>query len=176
MTDKLPRVLALDISSKCVGYAVFEGTELVDYGKYRQEGESHDERLLRYQIWALQLFETTKPDELIIERAFSGRQKNAYGVLMLYHGVTFATWFAYAQVPIPDAQRVQSKAVKKLLKLKPLESHDARKRQMVLEMNRIYRLRLKWKSHDPTKRVSDDDTADAIGVGRAWLIQQGRLR
>mgnify|MGYP001272746630 CR=1 FL=1 len=169
------RVLALDVSSKCVGYAVFDGTDLVDYGRHRTQGESHDERLLRYQVWLMELFELVKPDELVVERAFSGRQRNAFGVLSLYHGVTMATWFAFRREPIPDEQRVHSKAVKRLLKLKALTTHDARKRQMVLEMNKIYRLRLKWKSHDPTKRVSEDDTADAIGIGRAWLIQKGRL-
>jgi len=169
------RVLALDISSKCIGYAVFEGTELVDCGRYRTEGKEHDERLLRYQVWLLALLENVRPEEFIFERAFSGRQRNAYGVLMLYHGVTLATWFAYSQTSLPDTHRIQAKAVKRLLQLKPLPSHDARKRQMVQEMNRLYGLRLKWKSHDPLKRVSEDDTADAIGVGRAWLIQQGRL-
>lgn len=169
------RVLALDVSSKCVGYAVFDGTDLVEHGRYRTEGVSHDERLLRFQFWLMELFVATSPDELVVERAFAGRQRNAYGVLMLYHGCLLASWFAYHGAPLPDEQRVQAKAVKRLLGLKQLPSHDARKRQMVLEMNKQYKLRLKWKSHDPLKKVSDDDEADAIAVGRAWLIQTGRL-
>jgi Holliday junction resolvasome RuvABC endonuclease subunit len=169
------RVLALDLSSKCVGYAVFEGTDLVDHGKYVTEGVSHDERLLRFQLWLMQLFDAVHPEELVVERAFSGRQRNAYGVLMLYHGALMASWFAFRGEPLPDECRIMAKSVKRLLGFKQLTSHDARKKQAVQAINKLYRLRLKYKSHDPFKKVSEDDVADAIAAGRAYLIQQGRL-
>ena len=52
-----------------------------------------------------------------------------------------------------------------------MTDYDLRKKAMVDRINELYGLDLRFKADDKTKKVSQDDTADGIAVGRAWLLQ-----
>jgi Holliday junction resolvasome RuvABC endonuclease subunit len=163
-------VLALDVSSVCVGWALFDGIDLVAYGKYRTVGEEHGERLYNFGQWLYTMLEERQPDAAIVEAPYPGRRRNSYGVLQMYFGVVLATHVRWCGREMPHDQRVAAHRIKRLLQMPKGADHESRKRQMVQEINRLYGLALKFKAKDPKKRISDDDIADAIALARAWLL------
>lgn len=165
------RILALDTSSVCVGFAVFDGEELKRYGRFLQKGVDHGERLHQFRLWLLATLKELQPDQLIFEAPFAGRRRYAFGVLMMYVAVVLMSHVQWADAEIPSENRVPAAQVKRILKAERGATHETRKRLMVLAMNKAYGLSLKFKSNDKAKRVSEDDVADAIALGRAWLIR-----
>jgi len=165
-------VLALDVSSVCVGWALFDGPVPVQYGKFRVPGKDHGERLAHYFEWLLATVAQLGPDDLIVEAPYPG---GSYGVLMQYYGVTLQCYWRWKQAEMPQANRVAAAQIKRLLKMPKGSDHDARKQMMVEAVNRWYGLALQYKRNDKSKAVSDDDIADAFAVMRAWRLRHGDL-
>lgn len=166
---ELERILSLDISSVAVGFGVFDRGKLSDYGRYRQRGEEHGERLHHFARWLYDMFKKLGPDEVVVEQPYPGHRRNTYGILMLYIGVILMVHFHVFGEELPSVNRVQPNLVKRSLKMPKGKDHEDRKRMMVVEINRLYGLNLKFKANDKTKRISEDDVADGIAVGRAWI-------
>jgi Holliday junction resolvasome RuvABC endonuclease subunit len=170
-TRRPERILSLDVSSVAVGFAVFDRGKLIDYGKYQQRGKAHGERLMHFQRWLTATIDEFKPDQVVVEKPYAGPRRSVFGVLMLYIAMILAVHFRRFECELPDENRVPANLVKKILKMPKGANHEARKRMMVNEINRLYGLNLKFKSDDKTKKVSEDDIADGIAVGRAWLLR-----
>lgn len=168
-------LLALDVSSVCTGYAVFHDKNLIAYGKYRKEEKTHDERLFSFEQWLGELLLEYNPDERIVEDIYSAGRAEPYGTLKMYQTVVLLAHIRHFGVPMPSRNRMQPAGVKRILHAKYGNDHENRKRMMVNMINTLYGLDLRYKDPDKTKRVSDDDIADAIAVGRAWLITYGDL-
>lgn len=170
--DPAERVLALDTSSTCVGWSLFEDGRLLHHGRRRQDGVDHGERLSGFREWLKALLHQYRPSQVVYEKPFAGRRRNAFGVLSLYVAVVLmAHWDAFG-AELPDANAVAAREVKRRNKMRKGKDHEGNKKIAVLLANRLYGLRLKFKSNDKTKKVSEDDTADAILLGRAWLIAE----
>lgn len=166
------RLLALDTSSTCVGWAVFEDGSLVQHGRYRQKQVEHGERLATFQTWLEDMLRTFNPNQLVYEKPFAGRRRNAFGVLTMYVAVVLLTWFRHSGLEITTANAVPARDVKRRNSMRKGKDHEQNKKLGVLLANRLYGLRLKYKSNDKTKKVSQDDEADAILLGRAWLVAE----
>lgn len=162
-------VLGLDTSSVCVGFSLFTGSRLSKYGRYVQVGKGHGERLMHFQDWLLEQFVAFRPDQVVVEMPYSGRRRHAFGVLMLYYGAVISTFFRWAGMEMPKENQVQANVVKRRLEMDKGSSHAERKRMMVDKINELYGLKLKYKATDKHKKVSEDDTADAIALVHAWL-------
>lgn len=171
-SPQVERVLALDISSVMVGWAVFENGELTRHGKFAQQGDDHGEKLAAFRLWLLATFRQAAPDIVVYERPFAGRRRNAFAVLQLYvAALVIAHWEHYKR-EIQPAESVPAREVKRRNRMRKGANHEANKRIAVLLANRLYGLRLKYKSNDKRKTVSQDDVADAILLGRAWLLAE----
>lgn len=163
-------ILGLDISSACVGWAYFQDGTPIAYGKYVPTGEHHGEKLSHFREWLTEQLKGYQPDALLIEAPFAGRRRFAFGVLMMYCGVALQSHFEYFGVEQPPEHRVPAHLIKKLLRARKTSSYEQRKKNMVLAMNQRYGLSLRFKANDRTKKVSDDDTADALALVTAFLI------
>lgn len=172
-TTPLPvRLLSLDVSSTCVGWALFDEGHLINYGKYRPAGVEHAERLGTFAMWLRHLLEEHRPVQLVAEAPFfAGRGPKTYALLSTYHGVVQVAYYDFFGTPMPGENGVQPRQVKRILRVKVGDEYQDRKRLMVQLINKLYGLDLRYKEQDKTKRVSDDDIADAIAVGRAWLMR-----
>lgn len=166
------RILALDTSSVCIGWAVFDEGELIKSGRYRIDGTGHGEKLVAFRGWLAKMLVEWKPAQLVYERPFAGRRRHAFGVLSLYVAVLAIAHWEFFGTEIPDANSVPAREVKRRNKMRKGTSHDQNKKIGVLLANQLYGLSLKFKSNDKTKKVSEDDRADAILLGRAWLISE----
>ena len=165
------RILSLDISSVCVGFAVHEGGKLMHFGKHIQAGKHHGARLASFRAWLHEMYRKFEPHQVVLEAPYAGRKRFTFGVLMMYVAVVLQTHYEWRQEEMPDENRVQSSVVKRILRVKRGKTHEERKKLMVQLINTLYKLNLRFKADDKTKKVSDDDTADAIALGRAFLLR-----
>lgn len=165
------RVLALDVSSKCVGWAVFDNGVLTQHGRYVQQGEGHGERMMRFHTWLHETLAGTAPTFLIYEEPYRGRNGAVYGLLSRYAGVVETVHFEHFASEMPAHAIVRAKDVKRAIGAKKGRSHEQNKKIVLLLINQVFGLSLKYKTNDPTKRISQDDEADAIALNWAWHIQ-----
>lgn len=166
------RVLGLDISSQCVGWALFKDGALESYGKFNPRGRNtyHGEKLESFRDWLLGVLTNVDPKDLVIEAAYQGPRSRAFPTLQLYQAVVLGVYFQHYRCEMPDANRVYPKSIKTTLGIPTIRQYESRKKYMVNWVNRVYKLDLRYKRSDRTARVSDADSADAIAVVHAWLL------
>jgi len=165
-------MLALDVSSVCVGWALFHGAKLRSFGKYLQQGKAHGEKLAEFEDWLLQMLDQTDPEILVVEAPYAGRRRFAFGVLMMYYGIVQMAHLRWKGFELPDEHRVAAHQVKRLLDLPKGATHTDRKIVALERINTMYGLSLVFSEN---KKHSDDDTADAIAVGHAYLVKTGAI-
>jgi len=165
---EVERVLALDSSSKACGWSVFDSGELVAYGRFKQSGTGHGERLMHFRLWLLALLTQWHPNVLIYEAPYQGRMKHTFGILSRYVGIIEAAHFEYFAREISKEDSVAAHTVKRAIGARKGADHEANKKIVLLMVNQRYGLNLKYKANDTNKKVSQDDDADAIAVNWAW--------
>lgn len=166
------RVLALDTSSTCVGWAIFDDGKLLYHGRYRQKGRAHGEKLRDFRLWLLGMYTQYAPAQIVYEKPFAGRRRNTFGVLTMYVTIVLLTHYELNSCELPEGNAVAARDVKRRNEMRKGKNHEQNKKLGVLLANKLYGLRLKFKSKDKTKKISQDDEADAILLGRAWLITE----
>lgn len=155
------RILCLDVSSAIVGWAVFNNGLLDDAGAYVQRGDAHPEKLAHFRVWLRKMLVATKPDQLVFEAPYPGRNRNAFKVLSWYIGVVMCAYYEHFRAALPEGNAVAAHSVKRVLKMPKGRSHEENKKLSVLEVNRLYGLDLS---------LTDNDLSDAIQLGRAWIL------
>lgn len=168
---EVERVLAFDSSSKACGWSVFDNGELVSYGRYLQSGTGHGERLMRFREWVLQMFAQWGPHFVVYEAPYQGRMRNTFGVLSKYVAMIEAAHFTHYQREIGEIGTMPAHLIKKLIGAKKGKNHEANKKIVVLLINQHFGLSLKFKANDLTKKISQDDDADAIALNWAWHLK-----
>lgn len=162
------RVLALDSSSRACGWSIFDSGQLVAHGCYRQSGIGHGERLMRFRVWLLTMLREWAPHLLVYEAPYQGRMKNTFGVLSRYVGIIEAANYEYYEREFDKNAAVPAHLVKRAIKVKKGKNHAENKRLVVALVNQQFGLSLKYKENDTTKKVTQDDEADAIALNWAW--------
>ena len=160
-------ILGFDISSSCVGWAVYCDRDLVKYGKYVFKTTAEiGEKLLAFESFFEVLLDTYDPKVIVYEKPLSARRiNNARSVEMV--GVLRKVWRERSGGEIKNSWIITARTVKNRLNVPRGRNHDHNKKIMVEKINRMYGLSLKY---DPnSKYKSDDDVADAIAVVVAYL-------
>lgn len=168
------RVLALDSSSKCCGWSVFENGALVTQGRFIQQGKGHGQKLSAFRQWILQMLEEFAPTQLAYEKPYSGRMRNTFGILSRYAGVIEIAHFEHFGYELPEENALAAHLIKKVIGAKKGKNHEQNKKIVLLMVNKAFGLSLKYKDNDPTKKTSQDDEADAIAVNWAWHLLRSR--
>ena len=164
------RVLALDPSSACVGWSLFEAGELARQGKYIQQGEKgrHGQKLDTFRVWLDALLIDLHPDRLLYEAPYQGRMKHTFGILSRYVGIIEAVHFWHFGYEIPPNDAVPAHTVKRAIGAKRGANHEDNKVIVLKLVNARYGINLKYKKNDRDKKTTQDDIADAIAVNWAW--------
>jgi len=87
------RVLALDDSTTITGWAVFDGEELIGYGKIEMTQTSPTERIAALHQWLLSSISKWKPDWVAIEDIQKQENVQIFKVLSQLQGVLINTLF-----------------------------------------------------------------------------------
>lgn len=83
-------ILALDISSKSTGWAVFEGESIKDYGLIQiPDKKSWGYRLSLFKENLTDIINKHKPHKIIVEDIYRGASYIAFRVLAMWHGVAY---------------------------------------------------------------------------------------
>lgn len=85
------RILALDDSTTITGWAVFDGEELVRYGKIEMTQKSPLERIAAQKQWLLSMISKWKPDRVAIEDIQQQENVQIFKVLAQLQGVLLIT-------------------------------------------------------------------------------------
>jgi Holliday junction resolvasome RuvABC endonuclease subunit len=169
------KIIALDVSGSATGWAYAVDHTLKDYGKFISNlRKTRGERLYDFALWLDELFTKYKPDVVLIEKPYLGRNSNVLANLSKFIAVVELMAFQALDLEINQEWFIDPKQVKKLLGLprskkgKTSTKYIENKAAMVKRINSLYGLKLKYVS-GKTKRHNDDDIADAIAVLAAWL-------
>lgn len=158
------RILALDVSGSCTGWALGLYGKLESYGKYIQkQSGSKGKKLAQFAEWFSSLLEAKKPTIILIEKPYRGRNSNVLANLSKFIAVVELCAFLTLDLELKDEWFLDPRAIKKALQVQRGKDYDDNKRIMVNRINQLFGLKLKY-SKSKSKKLSDDDVADAIAV------------
>ena len=155
-------ILALDLSSSCVGWAVGSNKRRHSQGKlvFKSTAEI-GAKLAAFFAFLVALLVLYKPVALVIEKPMARR-----GATTARHnellGLARLAWFHCGKDEILDSWIISSVTVKSVMGVKRGENHEENKKIMVAKINALYSLNLKFDKNSKIK--TDDDTADALAV------------
>lgn len=93
-------LLALDISSKSTGYAILEDGYLcfdtIGMIKINPKGQC-GERLTKLEKEIKKILKKYKPDCIVIEDIFSGRNANTFKILSMFRGIAIKTIYEFTK-------------------------------------------------------------------------------
>jgi Holliday junction resolvasome RuvABC endonuclease subunit len=169
---KASRELALDLSTRCVGWAVGERRDLLAYGKLVVKSTAEvGQRLDALEDALRELIRAVEPERLLLEKPLSRK-----GVVTMRHneivGIVRKVFFEETGGEILDSWIIAPASVKKSLGIERGGSHEENKRLGVERVNQLYGLGLRF--HKSSKIETDDDTADAILVLSAYWQRNAR--
>lgn len=170
------RVLALDTSSRCIGWSLYDRGALARSGKLRLTDKGHGAKRLAFRAWLRDLLRDTDPHHLLVEQPYAGRFKSTFAILSRYVGVVEEVHVEHFGRELPKEDQVPAHEVKRAIgarRVKAASANEAhsRNKQVVLDLvNQAFGLQLRYVEGDETKRTSDDDRADAIAVNWAWHL------
>lgn len=170
------KILALDIAGRATGWAVGQGRTLLGYGKHVSNlRHGRAQRLSEFGAWLSILLVREKPDLVLIEKPYLGRNSNVLANLSKYIAVAEVEIFRALGENVDEDWFLDPRSVKKGLKLRRPTSkqsarlkHEENKVLMVNKINELYGLKLVYDANSKIK--SDDDCADAIALLHFWWL------
>lgn len=169
--DYTDRILALDISGTCTGWALGLYGKLECYGKYIQkQSGSKGKKLAQFADWLTSLLEAKKPTIILIEKPYRGRNSNVLANLSKFIAVAELCAYLTLDLELEDSWFLDPRSIKHALKVQKGKDYDDNKKIMVHKINELFGLNLKY-SKKKSKKLSDDDVADAVAVLVAWWRQ-----
>lgn len=163
-------ILTLDVSGSATGWALGVDGKLEKYGKHIGTlSHSKGQQLFDFAKWLCEILQATKPDIIIVERPFRGRNSNVLAQISKFIAIVEFSAFKVLNKDIPKEWFIDPKSVKKALKVKKGRNHDDNKRIMVNRINNLYGLKLKFVKNK-SKSHNDDDIADSIALLHYWWI------
>ena len=158
------RVLALDPSSTCIGYALMaDVNDLLEHGRIvpRRVKDQANDRLRVMLEDLLDLLRETRPDRVVIEDTGTKMHRNRAGGgagMMVYGKAVGAVWAVCRFLGSAPVDLIEA-AIWTLAKPKGLRQRE---------------LATQFRDYDPAADPAGD-AADAIGLARYWLRRE-RLR
>lgn len=168
-------VLALDLSSSSVGWAVGHKKKVKLYGKFVFKSTAGvGEKLVSFEDFITDIIDSLWPKQIVLERPISRRGATTgrhHEVL----GIVRKVWYAKTGAEISDEHLIPPTTIKRALAVQRGRTHEENKRIMVAKINQLYGLKLQYDKN--SKYKSDDDTADAIAVlATYWKRTGGRAQ
>jgi Holliday junction resolvasome RuvABC endonuclease subunit len=169
--EKILTVLALDLSSSCVGWAVGANGKVARYGKLVFKSTAGPgEKLVSFADFLTVLVTQFWPEVIVIEKPLSRRASTTARHFELL-GIVRHLWFTVTGMEIPEAWLISPMTIKSVMGVKRGANHSQNKQIMVAKVNSLYGLRLKY---SPTSKLTtEDDIADAIAVLTTYYRKYG---
>ena len=159
----------IDASTTAVGWSIFNGTDLIDYGCFRPNGDDWRDRTQQIAPFIKQLLEKYHVDKVILEDVpLMGKRGNKTLVILgavqgMLLGVT-SSMNIPTEFILPSAWR---SPIGLFDGTKAGTRREEMKRKSIEKANERFGLELKWVS--PCSKKNDDDIADAILVAYSQI-------
>lgn len=163
----------IDASTTAVGWSIFNGTDLIDYGCFKPNGDDWRDRTQQIAPFIKQLLEKYHVDKVILEDVpLMGKRGNKTLVILgavqgMLLGVT-SSMNVPTEFLLPSSWR---SPIGLFDGTKAGTRRDEMKRKSIERANEQFGLELKWVS--PCSKKNDDDISDAILVAYSYI---GRVR
>lgn len=171
-------ILALDISSKSTGFAIFKDGQLQKdcVGTIKLNHTTHAERLFFFEKSLSELLDGYNPSLVVIEDIFKGPNIKTFKVLCFFHGIVHKlSWAALSIEPqlmtVSEVRQTLEKKYKVKLFAPRKNKNKKYKSQSFKDSKELtfdfikkhYKLKnFKFKEHN--------DVSDAIAVGSAFIL------
>jgi RNase H-fold protein (predicted Holliday junction resolvase) len=163
---KVVTILAMDLSTSCIGWALGMDRKLALYGKFVfKKDASIGAKLSIFREYLEVLLDIYEPDRVLVEKPMSGRGTTTARHYELL-GVVREALFSNLNKDFLDSWIISAKTVKGLMRVKPTGDHDLNKVAMCNKINELYGFDLVFDKNSKIK--SGDDIADAIAVLTAY--------
>lgn len=159
----------IDASTTAVGWSIFNGTDLIDYGCFRPNGDDWRDRTQQIAPFIKQLLEEYHVDKVILEDVpLMGKRGNKTLVILgavqgMLLGVT-SSMNIPTEFILPSSWR---SPIGLFDGTKAGTRRDEMKRKSIEKANEQFGLELKWVS--PCSKKNDDDISDAILVAYSQI-------
>jgi Holliday junction resolvasome RuvABC endonuclease subunit len=164
-------ILSLDLATKKTGYAIFADGILKDFGIMIGDKGNYQERILQIREKIIKKIIEFRVEHIVLEEVPMQQRNNLIVAhdLCVCQGVILDVCCVYGlgmKLYFPTSWRsimglYEGKAEDK--------KRDVQKQKSVEKANQIFNLDLKYFKSDSKKNVSDDDIAEAILLGLAYL-------
>lgn len=156
-------IIALDASTSCTGYAVFENERLIAYGKIKPHGDTWRDRLMDETMELAALFREYVPDVVVAEDVPLKDGKQTIVKLGAVHGMILSLCAGFKLEPVFVLPSTWRHKLGMFDGTRAGMKRDAMKEKAVYMANELFGLDLQWVS--PTSTKNDDDTAEAVLIG-----------
>lgn len=156
-------IIALDASTSCTGWAVFEDERLIAYGKIKPHGDTWRDRLMDETMELAALFREYVPDVVVAEDVPLKDGKQTIVKLGAVHGMILSLCAGFKLEPVFVLPSTWRHKLGMFDGTRAGMKRDAMKEKAVHMANELFGLDLQWVS--PTSTKNDDDTAESILIG-----------
>ena len=173
MKDELNRFLALDCATTNTGFALFQGKQLVEYGKLFFEGNTEYEKAMDAARVVFSYLTQNPVGAIVLESSFLGTNPKIATNLAISHGAVLGgaalagVTSVASVVPIQWQQGIGNPRLTKEEKNAILEEYPDRSASWHAKARRVVRkertIAIVQNKFGITTR--DNDVADAIGIG-----------
>ena len=159
----------IDASTTAVGWSIFNGTDLIDYGCFRPNGDDWRDRTQQIAPFIKQLLEKYHVNKVILEDVplMDKRGKKTLVILGAVQGMLLGVTSSMnipTEFILPSSWR---SPIGLFDGTKAGTCRDKMKRKSIEKANERFGLELKWVS--PCSKKNDDDIADAILVAYSQI-------
>lgn len=166
----MSKILALDISGAATGWSYFVDDNLKIFGKYvAKTTASKGKKLLDFYIWVEELLINKKPDIILIEKPYRGRNSNVLVNISKFIAIVELLAIKVLALEIETTWFIDPRRIKIALKVRKGKDYYDNKKLMVNRINDLYKLKLKFKAKK-SKSYNDDDISDSIALAHAWFL------
>lgn len=162
-------IIALDASTSCTGYAVFEDDQLVAYGKIKPNGDDWRDRIMDETLELAALIREYHPRVIIAEDLPLKPGANTLQKLGAVHGMILSLCAGFRIKPMFILPTNWRHELGMFDGTRAGMKRDVMKEKAVHMANEQFGLNLQWIS--PTSSKNDDDVAEAILIGWSYVIK-----
>jgi Holliday junction resolvasome RuvABC endonuclease subunit len=181
--NKPNRVVSVDASTNNIAYAIFEGNELVSSGKALFSGTDVFKKIASAVDIVHTVVKEMNADALIIERAvFINSPKTMSELSMVQGAIIAGASLAGVKIfkgtnPVAWQSFIGNKVLTKMEKLDIVATHPGKSKSYYKSLERDIRKQrtINFVNINYDLNVSDNDIADAIGIGHYSLRNWEKL-
>lgn len=163
------RIVSLDASTSCTGYAVFDGDNLIAHGKIKPHGDDWRDRIMEETMALADLFRQYNPTFVVAEDVPLKDGKKTIIKLGAVHGMILSLCAGFKIKPLFLLPSNWRHDIGLFDGTRDGMKRDVMKEKAVNMANEIFGLDLQWVS--PTSSKNDDDEAESILIGWSQIVK-----